>query len=518
MAGPSASSPSHEDEDPCRSIRSVVDGLFVFAAVLAPDGGLIELNEVAAATTDRSREEMLGRPLWDCAGWSADAVRQKLRWAVEQAQAGVTSRVTIDGDGPDGRPFAMDLQFAPVHLSGSERDGILVSGLDITEDQRFERELARMAAIEADQWRISEGTFRLAEALTGAADVGEIVAAVATLGSDLADAASCTVAIEDPKTGEVSLHESPAREAGTRVRSTSVLEADATPLDRAIRTGHAELLGTRRDIETAYSIGEDGDLSGIAAVATYPAGRAHAAVGWAWTEPVSFTLGLRSAFATVAELAGQALERATLFERERRIANDLQRSLLPARLTKIPGADVAARYEAGAAGLQVGGDWYDVCALGDDRYVLVVGDIVGRGLHAAAAMGQLRHAFTALSSNTDDLGLLVEQLDVFASEVEDARLSTMVAAEYRSEDGRLRVVGAGHLPPMVSRRDGSVEVHAGSGPPLGFDIELPRAVSETHLFSGDRLILYTDGLVERRGEGSMPAYDDYARWSPRPRW
>jgi serine phosphatase RsbU (regulator of sigma subunit) len=115
-------------------------------------------------------------------------------------------------------------------------------------------------------------------------------------------------------------------------------------------------------------------------------------------------------------------------------------------------------------------------------------------------MGELRHAFAALVSRTDSLGAIVENLDRFAQNVEGARLSTMVAASYEPSTGNLELISAGHMPPMIHRADGEVEQMPTGGPPLGLGDSLVRSAMKTTLADGDSLWLYTDGLVERRGE------------------
>jgi len=187
-------------------------------------------------------------------------------------------------------------------------------------------------------------------------------------------------------------------------------------------------------------------------------------------------------------------------DRDRAVAEHLQRSLLPGALPFVPGAQTAAMYEAGAANLDVGGDWYDIVAAGPDRYLIGIGDVVGRGLHAAVTMGQLRHAFAALVSRIGSLGEIVENLDHFAQNVEGARVSTLVAASYEPSTGNLELISAGHMPPMLHRSDGSVTQLPNGGPPLGLGGDLARSTISTALNVGDSLWLYTDGLVERRGE------------------
>jgi len=238
--------------------------------------------------------------------------------------------------------------------------------------------------------------------------------------------------------------------------------------------------------------------AGFEALAAIPTQDGRAAVGFAWRHPVEFTPPLRNALEFVAQLTGQALERAERYEQERLVADRLQRSLLPQELPEIPGVDLAARYESGADGLLVGGDWYDVMPFSADRWVLAVGDLVGHGVTAASAMGQLRSAFSALAANANDIRPLVEQLDAVAREIPGARLATMVAVEYDSTSGRLFIVSAGHVPPIIRRRDGAVERIEDRGPPLGYRRGLTRHVRSSVVGPGDALLLYTDGLVERR--------------------
>src|SRR5262249_29299923 len=118
--------------------------------------------------------------------------------------------------------------------------------------------------------------------------------------------------------------------------------------------------------------------------------------------------------ATMADLCAQALERARLYENEHRIALRLQRALLPDTVVRHPDVQIAARYEAGSANMEVGGDWYDSFALPHGRIGLAVGDVVGHGIEAAASMGRLRSAFGALASDGAAPAELLSRLDRFA--------------------------------------------------------------------------------------------------------
>jgi serine/threonine-protein kinase RsbW len=147
--------------------------------------------------------------------------------------------------------------------------------------------------------------------------------------------------------------------------------------------------------------------------------------------------------------------------------------------------------------LEVGGDWYDAFRLDDDLVGVVVGDVVGRGLAAATAMGQLRTALRALATGGDAPEVVLEGLHEFVRSTGSGRGSTVAYAVVDLATGSVRYACAGHLPPVRVRADGSAELlWGGRATPLGFDHERTGATVE--LATGDALVLYTDGVVERR--------------------
>jgi PAS domain S-box-containing protein len=205
----------------------------------------------------------------------------------------------------------------------------------------------------------------------------------------------------------------------------------------------------------------------------------------------------------LAALAGQcaiALERARLYERERATAVALQQSLLPDRLPDVPGVELAARFRAGSAEADVGGDWYDVFTLPDGRVVLVVGDVMGKGVRAAAGMGRLRSALRALAHANPLPEAVLHGLDRVFTATEDAdQIATLVYLLVNPVARRAAIGGAGHLPLVLCRSGEQPElVDAGSGStPLGWPE--PRTQRTLELGPGDLLLGLTDGLVERRG-------------------
>lgn len=186
---------------------------------------------------------------------------------------------------------------------------------------------------------------------------------------------------------------------------------------------------------------------------------------------------------------------------ERGIALELQRALLPRKLVVPAGISVAARYEAGSAGLEVGGDWYDVFELEDGRVGLTVGDVVGHGLTAAAAMGQLRTALAAMARHTESAGQLLTHLDAFIATSGATDFATVCYGALDSATGVFEYASAGHPPILlVSPTGDSRWLRDAQSPPLGGDDERRRPDARVTLEAGSLLVLYSDGLFERRGE------------------
>jgi len=186
--------------------------------------------------------------------------------------------------------------------------------------------------------------------------------------------------------------------------------------------------------------------------------------------------------------------------REHAIADALQRSLLPQQSFDLEHLEVATYYRAGVEGTQVGGDWYDVIELGGGRTPLVVGDVMGRGVQAAAVMGQLRAAVRAYARLDLPPPDLLEFLDGIVRDLGVDQIVTCLYAVFDSADRTLRFANAGHLPPIVVSAAGVATVlPATEDPPLGVGLYNLRQ-GEITLNPGSTVLLYTDGLVERRGE------------------
>jgi anti-sigma regulatory factor (Ser/Thr protein kinase)/anti-anti-sigma regulatory factor len=183
----------------------------------------------------------------------------------------------------------------------------------------------------------------------------------------------------------------------------------------------------------------------------------------------------------------------------RRIVAEMQEALLPTALPVLPRARIAARYQAAGPEQAAGGDWFDAIPLADGSVALVVGDVVGHGVAASAAMGQLRAVLAELLVAEADLGRVLERADAFAARTPALRAATLVLAVLDPDSGKLRYTTCGHPPPLVIGIDGAARYLAGTGTgPLG--IGSPPVLAASALAPGELVLLYSDGLIERPGQ------------------
>ena len=200
----------------------------------------------------------------------------------------------------------------------------------------------------------------------------------------------------------------------------------------------------------------------------------------------------------LAARAASVISAARRHEREHQLAHQLQRLLLPETLPDIEGFDLCVRYSAGAPQADTGGDFYDVVHLNSRRVALLIGDVEGHDTTAAAVMGQLRSASRALAAQARRPSDLVDALRASWELLGFRRLSTVLFAWLDPLTGSLAVASAGHLPPAHLHGGTAAFVPVHTTPPLGIPGP-PSMDSHLTLGTGDTLLLYTDGLVERRG-------------------
>ncbi len=219
--------------------------------------------------------------------------------------------------------------------------------------------------------------------------------------------------------------------------------------------------------------------------------------------------------------AGLIVDNAAQLGRQRAVAEELQRSLLP-QLPTLPGLSLGSAYEPSSSAAKVGGDWYDAFALPDGSAGVVIGDVMGHDIAAAAAMGQLRSVLRTCAAGGDEPGEVVDQLDHLVSTFAMADLATLVYARvrlYRSGGAELSWSNAGHPPPLLLAPGRPPEfLHQGRSTMVGVEVTHPRVPAVLELPPRSTLLMFTDGLVERRGrdldEGLQALADAAARLLP----
>lgn len=441
--------------------------------LLDPDGRIIDANrELLRHVGARTRDEVAGRRLSDLL-----TVGGRIYWETHLApllrMEGRLDEVAVELRTPAGREPVL-LTVTHHAAEGGTSDAVL---LGTRERARFERELVEARAAAETAERRVRALQRTAAALAGAAGsegVAQVLLRSATTELGAADAAIWTVT-EDGR----------LRHAGGR--GSLVVPA-----------AH-ELAGTvtRADGDVVVPLRQGGALLGV--LVLHP----------------SRAPGATPADAETLTAAGQqgalALARARTHERSLSVASVLQQAMLSGGLVRDPRVEVVAEYRPGVHELEVGGDWYDTFLVADDTLALSVGDVVGRGLHAATAMGQLRTAARASAGPGAGPEDVLGRLDDFVARTGTGFMASVVYAELDLASGVLRYACAGHLPPLHVRADGGAAYlwHARSTP-LGVRGAAARTADTLRLAPGDTVLLYTDGVVERRDRALPEGLDELA--------
>ncbi|MDX3353174.1 SpoIIE family protein phosphatase [Streptomyces sp. ME01-24h] len=212
--------------------------------------------------------------------------------------------------------------------------------------------------------------------------------------------------------------------------------------------------------------------------------------------PRAFPPEERTVFGMMAGMLGAAVERVELGTRQREMAEHLQLRLLPSALSELPGLATTARYRPAMTTVQVGGDWYDVIKVSDERMVLVVGDVEGHDLDSAAVMGQARTALTSYASEGHRPAAVIDRTGRLLAELGTEQLVTCCVVALDTGDGTAEVALAGHPAPVVRHPDGSVGIlDAPANLPLGVSTQHPYRSCEHTLSPGSVLMLYSNGLT-----------------------
>ena len=384
-------------------------------------------------------------------------------------------------------------------------------------DLRFAEELARRAALAIDHARLHDLERSLRQRAERASERTERLQKVsAALSQALTPAEVAEVLIDQggAALGAAAVWASVLTEGGEEVEllgqtgySPSFVDAHrripiTAPLAvvQTVKDGQARWYGTAEELPSMYpELAESQAATGSQGLAVLPLARRSRPFGFVafrFREPREFSAEDRALLTAVVGQCSEALERARLYEQEHRIAETLQRSILPERLPELERAALAGRYIPGSPGLEVGGDWYDALIVTDGWLAISIGDVVGRGVQAASVMGQLRNALRAYVQEGYGPAEALARLNRLV-ENGDEWFSTLVLVLFDPRTGFVRFANAGHPPPLLLSPQGRARLlEGGRSVPLG---ALPDARYEEETFileSGSTLVLYTDGLVE----------------------
>lgn len=470
----------HARDTVARTLEHMAD------AFLAVDTGwrVSYINRPAAELMGVDHLSAPGRLLWDL--WPTlvkGGYERSFRLAVETREATTFSMYDVESD----RWHQLRVIPAP--------DGISVFATDVTAVRAVELERARELTRPEQARRVLAYSHALAEAES----VSDVTEVVATMVLPAFGATGLLVSLAD--SGKLRL----AGHAGYEIAAREAL--DGLPIDADAPI--AEVMRTREPLflpspEAYYSrfpsFGYIVPLTAKQAWAFVPltvSGRALGSLTISFDEPRELAPEERSLIVSLAGLLAQTLERARLRDVEHRLAAELQRGLLPKDLPRTRGLAASARYLPATDGIQVGGDWYELIPLSDDRVGVVIGDVQGHNVHAASLMGQLRNALRAYAAEGHDPAAVISRSNRLMGEIDPNSFATCCYVEIDLRRGLALVVRAGHPPPLVRAADGTTRVvDVPVGLPLGVDPDETYVATSVDLAVGDTVVLLTDGLVE----------------------
>jgi serine phosphatase RsbU (regulator of sigma subunit)/anti-sigma regulatory factor (Ser/Thr protein kinase) len=491
-------------------VRATVDLVLASPVPMAlayGDEFTLVYNDAYAEIIGAKHPAAMGRPAvevfddaWSAPGVSAvfdDVYRSGRPFLEPEAQVGVVR-------GADGR--VEQAFFTRGHSAVRDRDGAIVGVLSVA---------AETTQVTQRLQSLGELTARLAGALT-IDDVARVVLGYAMTSFDVDH---CVFAVDDGATyryvrrirGEM-LDEADERLPPLWKRVGAETEG---PMVMAGETGRASF---QADGEPLRDVASDRHERRVRALAAVPlrAPSLHGALTMGYRTPHAWLPAERALLSAAAELIAQAAERARRFEAQHGTAQLLQRSMLPEHLPELDRFRIAARYDVGVDGNAAGGDFYDAFELTDGRLAMVLGDVAGHDVRAAAVMGQVRAALRALALTDPAPPSVLAGLD---------RLVGSLGAESRNEeifvtvvyglldpaDGTITLASAGHPPPVLRRAGIQGEpptaelVKVPPGAPLGLGGRWQTGV--VRLEPGDTILMFSDGVVERRGHALSEGLD-----------
>lgn len=397
------------------------------------------------------------------------------------------------------------LSYWPVRSRTGKLLGVSTMVTDITGAKAAEREREELLRRERRTAERVARLQRVTSALAGALGVSDVAGVLVREAAAAIGVSTGWVALLSPDRRALDCVASMGFPHGIAERYGRVSSSEHRPGNDALSTGRSLYFTSAQDVAQRYP-----EIAGLYAQAGNQAGAIVpimgttsplGIIGLTAAEPREFSSEDRTLLETIARQCAQALERALLYEREHTTAQTLSQSLLPDRLPEISGVTLACRYEpTPRLGSGVGGDFYDVFPVGSSRWLLVIGDVAGKGAAAAALTSLVRYTTRAEAAhNSRPSRLLAVVNEAIRSQQSTGLLCTMACARLDLSNPRaslLELATAGHPPPLLVHPDGSAEVTGATGDLLGAFRDASGHMQRVELTSGTTLVLYTDGLLE----------------------
>ncbi|MEU3252341.1 SpoIIE family protein phosphatase [Streptomyces sp. NPDC006997] len=354
----------------------------------------------------------------------------------------------------------------------------------------------------------------LASALTEVVGVQDVIELIADQIMPAFGAQGLVLSIADAGRLWITGHRGYTPEAVEHLDGLPV-DTDLTPAGRTLASGIPAFFASTAELSRLYpqAPGASGDKQAWAFLPLIISGEPIGCCVLSYDHPREFPAEERAVLTSLAGLIAQALDRARLYDTKHALAHGLQQALLPHVLPEVTGLKVAARYLPATRGMDIGGDFYDVIRLGDTAAAVVIGDVQGHNVAAAALMGQVRtavHAHAALGTSPARVLAAANRL------LTDLGVDLFTSCLYAHLDfarGRVTLASAGHPPPLLRLPDGDTRpLVMPPGPLLGVDPDADFPLTEVPLAPGTLLALYTDGLVETPGvdlDDSIAALADH---------
>src|SRR5690349_20549180 len=492
--------------------RSLVQAGDQVVWVTTPTGEIAEDSPEWRWITGQSLEEYLGN------GW-LDAVHPEDRWRVRRDWSQCVRSGQIFNSRYRVRTKTGSYRHYDVRAVPIERDRKIIEWVGASTDVTSQREAEEMRGRLTEQLsaaalrtaRLQQATSMLAEALT----VEQVVEVITEVGRTAIGALHSAVVLLDG--ARLRVVNDDLRNAPDSAGGVLTLESPSV-MTRAIATRRPVLVEDPEDLRGQFDGELEIDPERVAAsderswvgLPLLAAGAPLGALRFSFARPRKITEEERVFLEALAGQCSLAVERAGLYEREHTTAETLQRSLLPDQLPTLPRLVLEATYRPVAKNMEIGGDWYDAFRLADQRLAVAVGDVMGKGLTAAAGMGRVRNALRALALTDPRPAAVLGGLDrLFSATEEEEQVTTVAYLVIDPETGTGVLGNAGHLPALVleagcAPRFDQVE----AGTPLGW--ASPRKQHAFNLRPGSTAVFYSDGLVENRNRGLDAGLEDLA--------